>query len=219
MLQAILKNMNQWNKLAGKQTIKKTIENLRVNGFNAEFVVNDVKAKEEALKLIPAGAEVFTVTLWHFNGSINDSAGNLFSQSYGNLQFTEEPSEITPTPTPRKICAQVITYAKNSATNECKTFPTPCDVPTGWTTVPISCTPCAVDIAGRRDAQNNAISDGYVNGWDFSQMIGCRSKKSSDKIWSTCKKIDINSNGTIDDSDWNIFVSCVPKVYNKQCQK
>lgn len=32
----------------------------------------------------------------------------------------------------KQVCAQVITPAKNSATNECKEFPTPCDVPTGW---------------------------------------------------------------------------------------
>lgn len=34
-----------------------------------------------------------------------------------------------------KICAQVITPAKNSQTNDCKEFPTPCDVPEGWETV------------------------------------------------------------------------------------
>jgi hypothetical protein len=37
------------------------------------------------------------------------------------------------------ICAQVITPAKNNTTGECKDFPTPCDVPSGWTTVK-SCT-------------------------------------------------------------------------------
>lgn len=30
------------------------------------------------------------------------------------------------------ICIQVITPAKNLSTGECKTFPTPCDVPSGW---------------------------------------------------------------------------------------
>jgi len=33
------------------------------------------------------------------------------------------------------ICIQVIQNAKNVQTNECKAFPTPCDVPTGWTNV------------------------------------------------------------------------------------
>lgn len=34
-----------------------------------------------------------------------------------------------------QACAQVITPAKNQATGECKDFPTPCDVPSGWTKV------------------------------------------------------------------------------------
>ena len=32
----------------------------------------------------------------------------------------------------RKLCIQVITYAVNPLTGECKEFPTPCDVPKGW---------------------------------------------------------------------------------------
>ncbi len=31
-----------------------------------------------------------------------------------------------------KVCAQVITPARNATTGECKNFPTPCDVPAGW---------------------------------------------------------------------------------------
>jgi hypothetical protein len=41
----------------------------------------------------------------------------------------------------KQSCAQVITPAKNPTSNECKNFPTPCDVPTGWTKVD-SCQPC-----------------------------------------------------------------------------
>lgn len=44
----------------------------------------------------------------------------------------------TQTPTPTKkpgICIQVITPARNPQTGECKQFPTPCDVPEGWTKV------------------------------------------------------------------------------------
>ena len=32
-------------------------------------------------------------------------------------------------------CAQVVTYARNPATWECRSFPTPCHVPSGWTVV------------------------------------------------------------------------------------
>ena len=37
-----------------------------------------------------------------------------------------------PVPDESKICAQVITPATNLETKECKEFPTPCDVPSGW---------------------------------------------------------------------------------------
>lgn len=37
--------------------------------------------------------------------------------------------------TPDCPCAQVITPAENPSTGECQEFPTPCDVPTGWTVV------------------------------------------------------------------------------------
>lgn len=160
---------------------------------------------------------------------------------YKSLQLLVDTP--TPTPTPQKVCAQVITYAKNPATNECKTFPTPCDVPTGWTTVPscprltkptptptpttkpvqstqsFSCNACSADLVGKKDNKGNNIPDGWVTGWDFSQGTGCRGKKAGDKIWSTCQKMDINGNGAIDNSDWSTFLGCIPKVYNKQCQK
>lgn len=41
---------------------------------------------------------------------------------------------ITTEELPCTVCAQVITYAKNSATGECKEYPTSC-VPDGWTVV------------------------------------------------------------------------------------
>jgi len=36
---------------------------------------------------------------------------------------------------PASSCIQVITPAQNTTTGECKSFPTPCDVPSGWTKV------------------------------------------------------------------------------------
>src|SRR5262245_8759787 len=32
----------------------------------------------------------------------------------------------------RQICIQMLTPARNPLTNECRVFPTPCDVPDGW---------------------------------------------------------------------------------------
>lgn len=37
------------------------------------------------------------------------------------------------------ICAQVIQYAENNDTGECQAYPTPCDVPTGWSPVKECC--------------------------------------------------------------------------------
>lgn len=53
---------------------------------------------------------------------------NAFREANSNLANpTTVPSET--------VCAQVITPAKNNTTNECRDFPTPCDVPAGWTKV------------------------------------------------------------------------------------
>lgn len=38
-------------------------------------------------------------------------------------------------PTVSNNCLEVIQYAENATTGECQAFPTPCDVPTGWTSV------------------------------------------------------------------------------------
>lgn len=46
-----------------------------------------------------------------------------------------KPPVITPREEPI-FCAQVISYALDPGTNACKSFPTPCDVPSGWKPVP-----------------------------------------------------------------------------------
>lgn len=40
------------------------------------------------------------------------------------------------TSTPAGACADVIQPAVNNLTGECREFPTPCQVPSGWTKVP-----------------------------------------------------------------------------------
>ena len=54
--------MNKWNQLAGRQSIDKTIEALKVNGIEAKFVESGEDAKREVLSLIPQGSEIFTQT-------------------------------------------------------------------------------------------------------------------------------------------------------------
>ena len=47
-----------------------------------------------------------------------------------------QPQSILPPASEQKrVCIQVITPAKNPTTGECREFPTPCDVPAGWTKV------------------------------------------------------------------------------------
>lgn len=54
--------MSKWDKLAGKAVINKTIENLKANGFNVQYVEDGQAAKEKALELIPSGVEIFNAT-------------------------------------------------------------------------------------------------------------------------------------------------------------
>lgn len=54
--------MSQWDKLADKQTVEKTIEALKQNGIDGVFVENGGEAKEKVLSLVPKGAEVMTQT-------------------------------------------------------------------------------------------------------------------------------------------------------------
>ena len=54
-----------------------------------------------------------------------------------------------------KVCAQVITYA-TSPNGECRQYPTPCDVPAGFSVVP-SCTTPAADLCAGVSCENNCI--------------------------------------------------------------
>lgn len=61
----------------------------------------------------------------------------LCSQAGTPIQPTDAP---TPTATQSSsLCVQVISYAIDPSTNDCKTFNTPCDIPTDWKKVE-SCT-------------------------------------------------------------------------------
>lgn len=54
--------MDMWDKLAGKETVDKTIEALKTNNIDAKFVSTSKEAKKEILSLIPRGAEVMTMS-------------------------------------------------------------------------------------------------------------------------------------------------------------
>lgn len=54
--------MKNWNKLASLATAAKTREALRKNGIECLIVNNRIQAKEKALELLPADAEIMNMT-------------------------------------------------------------------------------------------------------------------------------------------------------------
>jgi len=54
--------MTEWNHLPTAETLLKTAEALRSNGFQAKIVDTGEQAKQAVLDLIPKGAEVMTMT-------------------------------------------------------------------------------------------------------------------------------------------------------------
>lgn len=54
--------MAKWDQLASKESIDKTIQSLKANGIEAEFVETSEDAKKEVFSLIPEGAEIMTMT-------------------------------------------------------------------------------------------------------------------------------------------------------------
>ena len=54
--------MDNWNKLADKEIVDKTIEALKANGIEAKFVQTGEDAKKEIFAIIPKGAEVMTMS-------------------------------------------------------------------------------------------------------------------------------------------------------------
>ncbi len=54
--------MSQFDQLANKESVDKTIEVLKANGINAKFVATGEEAKKEVLSILPEGAEVMTMS-------------------------------------------------------------------------------------------------------------------------------------------------------------
>ena len=54
--------MKEWNALASREAIDRTLAALSANGIEARLAANGTEAKEKVLSLLPAGAEVFTQT-------------------------------------------------------------------------------------------------------------------------------------------------------------
>ncbi len=94
-----------------------------------------------------------------------------------------------------QVCIQVITPAKNSATGECREFPTPCDVPTGWQKVS-SCPSSKIDTTNWRTYRNEDI------GIEFkypAKLSTIKEEKSNDgkAIWVNLDFVKEKENETI----------------------
>jgi hypothetical protein len=54
--------MSQYDQLASKESIDKTIESLQANNIDAKFVQTGKEAYDEVFKIVPKGAEVMTMS-------------------------------------------------------------------------------------------------------------------------------------------------------------
>ena len=54
--------MKDWKKLAAQDSIERTLKALKANGIEASLAANAAEAKQKVLAMLPAGAEVFTMT-------------------------------------------------------------------------------------------------------------------------------------------------------------
>ncbi len=88
-------------------------------------------AKVEVVEKDPEYAIMFDTVNPGQELSITYSVNKAVSTSSVDSFATEVYAESLVEPQ-QQVCAQVITPARNTATGECKEFPTPCDVPSGW---------------------------------------------------------------------------------------
>lgn len=54
--------MKEWNQLADKEVVKKTMESLRKSSIESFFVETGDEAKRKVLDILPKGAEVMTMS-------------------------------------------------------------------------------------------------------------------------------------------------------------
>ena len=54
--------MDKWKQLINKESIDKTIESLKANGIDAQFVSTAEDAKKKVLEILPEGVEVMNMT-------------------------------------------------------------------------------------------------------------------------------------------------------------
>jgi L-lactate utilization protein LutC len=81
--------MKAWNVKAQKDVVAKTVQALNANGFEARLVASAEEAKKAVLEMVPAGAEVLTMT------SITVDAMGLGKELNGSGRFDSVRTTLT----------------------------------------------------------------------------------------------------------------------------
>lgn len=92
-----------------------------------------------------------------------------YSRSQGNVSELNVAESVVVTPSPiasvEQVCAQVVTSVVDPVSGQCRQFPTPCDVPSGWKMV-MSCS--SEELGWQKYSPGSGIfSMNYPTSWDF----------------------------------------------------
>ena len=120
--------MSIYRQLVAQPIFNSEKESMTVDGFEAyRYRVADREGEVRHMVEIDVDDEVIAL----------EGKGEVFETILASLDFMNEDA-ITERPIThwdireRRACIQVMTYAR-SGEGQCELFPTPCDVPDGWT--------------------------------------------------------------------------------------
>jgi len=143
----------------GATTVEELVEKATSNHLRVlEQVRGKVnqRAQERIEEAIEASREVKTQLEEQIRNRMESGSPD---QGNENRERNEEQSRVEEED---EVCVQVIAYAKNSATDECKQFSTPCDIPDNWEEV--SSCPAESDNVGSSDAGASNSKENSVSG-------------------------------------------------------
>lgn len=91
--------------------------------------------------ILEDGQEI-TVVEFFYNGRVIQVSGSrsIFQKIFDSIDFVSSTSPNITDNRPlnewdikeRRLCVQIITYARQSSVSDCVAYPTPCDIPDGW---------------------------------------------------------------------------------------
>lgn len=100
-----------------------------ITGFYGPLTAQAVMRFQAAANIAQVGV-VGPITRAKLNQILLEGIGTAGSIPSGFLTMPHIRAKLT-----GQVCAQVLTTARNPATNEVRTFATPCDVPVGWVVI------------------------------------------------------------------------------------